>query len=242
MPAFDRIRIILVETSHPGNIGAAARAMKTMGLSRLYLVAPKKFPCAAATERAAGADDVLYSATVCTSLPRALSGCTWATATSARPRHLRWPEVAPGSAAAALVAAAADADVALVFGRERSGLRNAELDLCRDVVRVPTCTGFSSLNLAAAVQILAYEIRGAALRGASPPPGGSDDPVTTEQIDGFYRHLESALVDIGYLDRARPKLLMRRLRRLFARAGVERAELNILRGILSAAQRCASNR
>ncbi len=237
----EKLRVVLVETSHPGNIGAVARAMKTMCLGRLYLVRPKRFPCAEATARAAGADDVLYRATVCESLSDALEGCGWVIGTSARARHIAWPSVAPRDSALKAVVQARSTDVALLFGRENSGLKNSELDHCHALVRIPTNPAFSSLNIAAAVQILGYELQLASLEPSGSWRGEIEShvPVSSEDMEGLYEHLMQALIDIGYLDVAAPKLLMRRLRRLFNRAVPDRTELNILRGILTAAQRRA---
>ena len=241
------IRVVLVEPSHPGNIGAVARAMKAMGLARLYLVRPQLFPSAEATARAAGADDLLVRAVVCEDLAEALRDCVWAAATSARSRHLPWPGFDPvGCAREAL--ARAPAEVALVFGREATGLSNSEIDLCQATVRIPTDDAFPSLNLGGAVQVLSYEVRRAVLEGgnsasATPPPLHRDlerEPsARVGELDAFFVHLERALVDIGYLDPSAPRLLMRRLRRLFNRTGLLRSELAILRGVLRAAQRSA---
>ena len=243
-PALSGVRVVLVEPSHPGNVGAVARAMKTMGLARLYLVRPRRFPCAEATARAAGADDLLVGAVVCEDLAQALGDCVWAAATSARARHLPWPELdAAGCAQQAF--AYAPAQVALVFGREATGLTNSEIDLCQATVRIPTDDRFPSLNLGGAVQVLAYELRRAVLaRGAAAPSRplsvrerARDRPVQVTELSAFYLHLERVLVDIGYLDPEAPRLLMRRLRRLFNRAALLRSELAILRGVLRAAQR-----
>lgn len=237
----DRIRIVLVEPSHPGNIGAVARGMKTMGLRRLWLVRPRRFPSADATARAAGADDVLYGAVICDGLDEALAGCGWVLATTARARHIGWPLYHPREAAAGAVAQARHGDVALVFGREHSGLTNAELDRCQAVVHIPTNPAFRSLNIAAAVQVLAYELYLAVAQQATQAASvqHAEPPATAEQMEGFYRHLEDTLIAVGYLDPAKPKHLMRRLRRLFSRARPDRTELDILRGILSAAERAA---
>lgn len=237
----DQIRVVLVGTSHPGNIGAVARAMKTMCLNRLYLVQPERFPCADATARAAGADDVLYHAMVCDTLEEAIASCGWVVGSSARRRHIAWPELSPKTFAATAVSKAQSMEIAVVFGREHSGLTNSELDHCHSIVRIPTNPMFPSLNIAAAVQILAYET----LRVCS-----SDETrlvrsdtksreVTAEDMGRLYEHLEQALIEIHYLDPDRPKHLMRRLRRLFNRVDVTRSELNILRGILVAAQKAA---
>ena len=277
-----RVRIVLVEPTHPGNVGAAARAMKAMGLDRLVLVAPRRFPCAEATARAAGADDVLHEAQVVESLDDALADCGYVLGTTARPRRIEWPVLDARDGAFRAIAQAARTPVAVVFGRESAGLTNAELDRCHALVRIPVAAHFSSLNVAAAVQILAYEMRVAAhgedagARGEDAGGHGDDagrrseragaagertdarreeagayggnagerrplqPPIATSgELEGFYRHLEAALVEIGYLDPAAPRFLMRRLRRLFNRAGPDRTEIGILRGILTAAARRA---
>jgi len=233
------LRVVLVETTHPGNIGAAARAMKNMGLSRLYLVNPARFPHADATARASGADDLLAKAVSCASLDEALTGCGLVFGASARLRTISWPQVDPRQCAGMAAAANGNTEVALVFGREHAGLTNVELEQCHYLVHIPANPAFSSLNLAAAVQILAYEMR-LSLDTEAAPPVKLDRPDTTlataDELAGLYRHLEQTMIDIGFLDPARPRQLMRRLRRLFNRAHLDRMELNILRGILKAAQ------
>jgi tRNA (cytidine32/uridine32-2'-O)-methyltransferase len=236
------VRVVLVGTSHPGNIGAAARAMCAMGLERLSLVRPKNFPSAQASARAAGADALLYHADVCDSLRQALADCVWVVGTTVRHRHLALAQLSPRGFAARAVEETRHGQVALVFGREAAGLSNQELDLCQGVASIATNADFSSLNLAAAVQIFAYELQLAfSARAGEPhaPPSDDCDVATAAQMEGLYTHLEQALTDIGYYDRQAPKLLMRRLRRLYARARPDRAELNILRGILAATQRAA---
>lgn len=243
----DRIRIVLIETSHPGNIGAAARAMKTMGLSRLYLINPKHFPNAEATSRASGADDVLSRAVVCESLEEALSGCVDVVGTSARLRSLTWPQLNPRDCATRMAASAEQGDVALLFGRERSGLTNEELDHCRFLVHIPSNPDYQSLNIAAAVQVLCYELAVEANLGDGVvKPGqaghvgdGEGDIASTEDQDRLMEHMQQALIDVDFLNPETPKHLMRRLRRLFNRAELRKEEINILRGILSAAQRQA---
>ena len=233
----NRLHIVLVEPTHPGNIGAAARAMKTMGLERLCLVAPSRFPSAEATARAAGADDVLHAARVVDSVDEAVSGCGLVLGTTARTRRIEWPviDVREGARRAATHPAAAP--IAVLFGRERSGLTNAEIDRCHSLIRIPAAARFSSLNVAAAVQIVGYEMRLATYEGRVVPAAPRASPATADELEGFYRHLEETLIRIGYLDPVAPKLLMRRLRRLFSRAEPDRAEINILRGILTAATR-----
>ena len=236
-----RVHIVLVEPTHPGNIGAAARAMKAMGLDRLRLVAPSRFPSAEATARAAGADDVLHEARVFESVDDALADCGLVLGTTARTRRIEWPVIDAREGARRAVARSAKAPVAVLFGRERSGLSNTEVDRCHALVRIPASAHFSSLNVAAAVQIVAYELWLAACgEGVVTADAPRARPATSAELEGFYRHLEAALVEIGYLDPAAPKRLMRRLRRLFSRAGPDQAEINILRGILAAAARASA--
>ena len=230
-----RVRVVLVEPTHPGNIGAAARAMKAMGLARLCLVAPSRFPSAEATARAAGADDVLHEAQVVDSVDDALADCGLVLGTTARARRIEWPVIDAREGARRAVAQSARTPVAVVFGRERSGLTNAEVDRCHALIRIPASAHFSSLNVAASVQIVAYEVRMAAYGDGVPKTPSQAQAATAKELEGFYRHLETTLVRIGYLDPNAPKLLMRRLRRLFSRAEPDRAEINILRGILTAA-------
>lgn len=230
------VRIVLVGTTHPGNIGAAARAMRTMGLDRLTLVAPRTFPSEEATARAAGADDVLSAARVCQRLDEALADCRFVIGTTARPRALSWTTMAPREAAPRLLAESAQGEVAVVFGRESSGLSNDELAMCHALLHVPTDAGFSSLNLGMAVQIVAYELRLAMLAAAAPGPAPErvDPLATVADLERFYEHLERTLVDAGFLNPANPRHLMMRFRRLFARALPEEKEVRILRGMLSA--------
>jgi tRNA (cytidine32/uridine32-2'-O)-methyltransferase len=237
-----RIRFVLVETSLSGNIGATARAMKNMGLSRIALVRPKlgkRFADADALARASGADDLLARATVHDSLAEALTGCRLVFGSSARLRSLEWPQVDPAGAASRLIGEAARGEVALVLGRESSGLSNDELALCHFLVHIPTNPDFSSLNVAAAAQVFAYEIRRTLLarENATPDlvPGLDDRPelATAEEMDGFHDHLMRTLIAIDYADRDQCTTLSRRLRRLFHRARPDRTELNILRGVLA---------
>ena len=224
--AIDNIAIVLVETTHPGNIGAAARAMKTMGLSCLRLVSPRIFPSAEATARAAGADNILVSA-----------------GSSARLRNLSCPVIRPDEGAAeAMSLAESGSKVAIMFGRESSGLSNEELDLCNKVIVIPTSSEFSSLNLASAVQLIGYEL----FRHA---PGNiiSDNPsgielATSAEMEQFYRHLEECLIQIQFLDPEKPRRLMRRLKQLFNRASLDKNEYNILRGILTSIEESISQK
>ena len=237
------IRIVLSHTSHPGNIGATARAMKTMGISALYLVNPKYFPDTDADARASGAVDVLRNARVCASLSEALQGTVYALAVSARRRELAYVSADARSAVQALVAEARSAaqdlvaaayggEVAIVFGTEMSGLTNEEILQCRAMAHIPTDPGYSSLNLAAAVQVMAYEARVAAL-GAQVLPASEFEPARHQDVENFYAHLEQSLLASGFLDPANPRRLIPRLRRLFGRARLEQEEVNILRGMLN---------
>ncbi|MBL8394011.1 MAG: RNA methyltransferase [Candidatus Accumulibacter sp.] len=237
----DRIRIVLSQTSHPGNIGGAARAMKTMGLSRLLLVNPKRFPDHEAVARAAGADDVLARAEVCTSLDDALANTVFACAVSARQRNLGPPSLAARLAAEEILARAAVGEVALLFGNETAGLTNAEVQRCQRTVFIPANPDYTSLNLASAVQLLAYELRLAAF-GHQPPVLARTVPFTSpparhQDVEGFYQHLERVMISSGFLDPQHPRRLLPKLRRLFGRAELEQDEINILRGLLDAVER-----
>jgi TrmH family RNA methyltransferase len=239
----ENIHIVLVATSHPGNIGATARAMKTMGLTNLRLVRPKIYPDAEVTARAAGADDVLARARLEHSLADAIADCGMIYATTSRGRGLPWPELAPAGAAARLIAAAARGTrVAVVFGNERSGLSNEELELCQVAIRIPANPEFSSLNLASAVQVICYELRKQMQEPVTAPMEPETPLATGAQMEQLYAHLEQCLVDIGFYDPEKPMLLMRRLRRLFNRAQLDANEYNILRGILAAARPSAGKK
>jgi TrmH family RNA methyltransferase len=227
-------RFVLVEPSHPGNIGAAARALRVMDWHELVLVRPHAFPHADATAMAAGADDVLAGARVCDTLEEALAGAGIVYGTSARRRRLDWPE--QNAREAGESAAAGGEPVAFLFGRERTGLTNEELDACHYLLHVPTAADYGSLNLAQAVQIVAYELRMATLAQSAPAAAPAEPMPAHEDMARFHEHLEGALTDIGFLDPDNPRLLMRRLRRFFARSRPTALELNILRGILKAAQ------
>jgi len=236
----NRIRIVLVQPSHGGNIGGCARAMKNMGLTRLVLVAPDEFPGEEASARAAGADDVLAQAQVCATLDAAIADCHLVIGASARERRIAWPMLAPDEAARRMVAAAAGQEIALLFGRERTGLTNDELDRCQILVNIPANPDFSSLNLACAVQVLAYEIRRAAEAGTAALPADAADVLgeplaTSAEVQRFYQHLDQVMVDTGFLDPNNPRLLRRRIMRLFNRVEMTSNEVNILRGILAAA-------
>lgn len=236
--ALDRIRIVLSRTSHPGNIGAAARAMKTMGLGHLWLVQPASFPDPVAEARASGAGDLLAAARVVGSLEEALEGTILAAAVTARRRERSVPVRNAREAAPELVSFAEKGEVALVFGNETSGLTNDEVGLCSMPVTIPANPAFSSLNLGAAVQLLCYELRIAALDPV-PPAEPLPDLAAFEEVEGFHRHLERAMTVSGFYDPANPKRLLQRLRRLFGRIRLEKEEVNILRGIISALERKA---
>ena len=230
------LRVVLSHPSHPGNIGAAARAMKTMGYADLALVRPRHFPDPDATAMAAGADDVLAGARLFDSLEAALAGCTLAAGFSARGRDLSHPPVALREAAPELVAVAADATVALVFGNETSGLSNEELLRCQRLVHIPANPAYSSLNLAAAVMVACYELATTSAAHALPPSGGGE-AATHADIEGFIAHLQSSVVESGYVDPANPGRFAERMRRLFARSGLEREEVRVMRGMLAAFER-----
>lgn len=229
----ENIRIILVGTSHPGNIGSAARAMKTMGLSQLMLVAPKVEPDGKSVALAAGAVDVLKNLTVVDTLEEAIADCPLVIGTSARRRGLDWPQLDAREAGERLAVEGQTSPVALVFGRENHGLSNEELQLCHFHVNIPANPEYSSLNLAQAVQLLAYEVRMKHLSlNAEPKPELEPYP-NGEQLEGFYEHLESALLKTGFIKPQHPGMIMAKLRRLFNRARPEQQELNILRGVLT---------
>lgn len=255
-PALHRIRIVLVGTQHPGNIGAAARAMKTMGLERLVLVAPERFPHPDATAMAAGADDLLDAAVRADTLAEAVADCRLVLGCTARSRRIALEEYDPRQAAAKAWAAVGEgAEVAVVFGRERTGLENHELHLCHAAIGIPANPEYSSLNLAAAVQILAYELRVDALMRASPSPDRetvapreidrresdprAEPPATHAELEGFFSQLADTLDAIDFHKGRTPDAAMRKLRRVFLRAALDAREVRLLRGILADAQRMA---
>ena len=237
------IRFVLVRTSHPGNIGSSARAMRTMGFTRMTLVAPHRFPHAEASALAAGADDVLAEAGVHDGLVDGLAGCSLALGLSARRRGVDLEELSPREAASRALAAAARGErVALVFGNERTGLENEELARCHAMVRIPSVDDFSSLNLSQAVQVMAYELRVALLGGEAPAAPVRDDaelPADATQMERFYAHLAELLDDIDFHKGRAPTTIMLRLRKLFQRAQMDERELRILHGIFADAQRMA---
>jgi tRNA (cytidine32/uridine32-2'-O)-methyltransferase len=240
--ALARVRVVLVGTQHPGNIGSAARAMKTMGLRHLVLVAPERFPHAEAEALAAGADDVLAGAVVHDDLAAAIGDCQLVLGCTARSRRIALDEYLPRDAADRILAAAqGGADVALVFGRERTGLTNEELQLCHAAVHIPANPDYSSLNLAAAVQVLAYELRMTALAGVSLDlrDARREPPASHAQMESFFAQLAETLDAIDFHKGRTPDAAMHKLRRLFLRAALDEREVRILRGVLADAQRMA---
>jgi tRNA (cytidine32/uridine32-2'-O)-methyltransferase len=251
----DRVHVTMVETSLPENIGSAARAMKAMGLVRLVLVAPQLFPDARANALSAGADDVLAAARVCATVAEGLGDCGYVVGCTARSRSVGMPALSPREAAAQLLQHAARGPVAVLFGSERVGLSNADLSRCDAAVHIPADPGFSSLNVAQAVQILAYELRlaasalpaqatpAAAVATIDAPTGDGDAdgevPATLGEMEGYFGHLEQTLADIDFLKGRSARIIMQRLRRLYLRARPSQREVQILRGILSDAQRQA---
>lgn len=232
----NNVRIVLCQTSHPGNIGGAARAMKTMGLTTLHLVSPASFPDAHATAMATGAADLLTEAKIYSNLEEALEGCALVIGLSARKRQLSHELLSARDAAKRAISIAATQQVALVFGTEMSGLSNAELDLCQLLAMIPANPEFSSLNLAAAVQVMAYELRMASLGEENSLPTKVNPLATSDELENFYQHLEEVLIQIGYYNPAEPRKLMQRVRRIYARANLEKEEVNILRGVLKLTQ------
>jgi tRNA (cytidine32/uridine32-2'-O)-methyltransferase len=242
----NQIKIVLVEPSHPGNIGAAARAAKTMCIENMVLVNPEDFPSGEARARSTGAIDVLERAIVCNSLKEAIADCTFVVGASARERGLQCPEVTPDKVGAKVWQELQQGNVAIVFGRESSGLTNDELDQCHYLTTIPANWEFSSLNLASAVQVICYEIYSAFLKKSSTTKdentnleaNGVVDPLATvEQLENLFEHMQQVLQEIEFFDPKQPKLLMRRLRHLYSRARPTLVETNILRGILSATQK-----
>jgi TrmH family RNA methyltransferase len=230
------IRIVLTRISHPGNIGSAARAMKTMGLDRLCLVAPERFPATEATVMAAGAQDVLDRAQVFPDVASAVAECGLVVGTTARARHLPWRVLEPREAAAEVATAAAASEVAVLFGSERAGLSNEELELCHRLLAIPTGSDYGSLNVAMAVQVVAYEILLATRAVAGEGERSVIPLASTIELERFYVHLEEVLEEIDFRDRTGEGHLMARLRRFFSRALPDQNEINILRGILTAVQ------
>lgn len=239
-PQLAQIKIVLIETSHPGNIGAVARAMKNMGLSQLALVNPKQYPSVEASQRASSANDVLNGAEVFDALEAAVADCNVVVGASARLRKVKWPQldVRQTAAKAMQVTVEAGDKIALVFGREDSGLSNDELDKCHYLAHIPTNPAYSSLNLAQAVQVFAYEcLMASDIQTGEAAQGDQPKLASAEQLEGFYGHLYQALQDIEFLDPEKNARFMRRMRRLFNRTQMDPKEVDIMRGILTAAQR-----
>lgn len=236
----DAIRIVLVNTSHPGNIGATARAMKNMGLSQLVLVDPKQYPSEEATWLASNAQDVLESAKVVSTLDEAIDDCALVIGTSARERRIPWPLLTPRECAQRAVAEVVEHPVAIVFGREDRGLTNEELHKCHYHLHIPTNPEYSSLNLAQAVQVVSYELRLNALEAASGEPLHFDDwdqpPADNKALESYYEHLEQTLEKLDFISKDNPRQTMTRLRRLYSRTRLDAMELAILRGVLTAIQ------
>lgn len=233
------INIVLVGTTHPGNIGAVARAMKNMQMTNLRLVAPKIFPSADATSRASGADDILARAMVCDTLREAIADCQVVFGASARSRTISWPDLTPRQCATEIFHKHPGDKIAIVFGREHSGLTNEELDMCRYLLHIPCNPAFSSLNLAAAVQVICYELFVTA--GDLPEhkvigDRGECPLATAEQMESFYDHLREALIDIDFTQADKSTSIMRRLRRIYNRIELDTKEVDILRGILRMSQ------
>lgn len=236
------VKIVLVNTTHPGNIGAVARAMKNMGLADLCLVEPKSFPHEEADARASGASDLLENATVVATLDEALADCNLVVGTSARSRNIPWPLINPRELGGIASAMKSEQRMAVVFGREDRGLTNEELQRCHYHVHIPTNENFSSLNVGAAVQVACYELRMAALqhKAEDKPQWGTDwdvDLADMQELERMFDHLEQTMIDIEFLDPQKPRQLMPRLRRLFLRALPDKIEVNVLRGILTATQK-----
>ena len=234
--SLDNIRVVLVAPSHPGNIGAAARAMKTMGLRQLALVNPKRYPDPQAEWRAAAATDVLDACRVCASLDEAIAGCHWVAGASARSRRIPWPMEDVSAAAGQLLQQAMAGPVAVLFGREADGLRNEELQRCNIHLRIPASPSYPSLNLAMAVQVVAYELW---RQGAAAPVETVWDrpPATVEEVDAMLEQWRRLLVDAEFLDPNNPSQSPTRLRRLAARATLDKTEVQMLRGIATHLQK-----
>jgi len=230
------IRIVLVGISHPGNIGSAARAMKTMGLDQLRLVAPERFPASEATVMAAGADDVLANARIFQDVRSAVADCGLVVGTTSRARHLPWRVVEPREAAREIAAASTSSDVAILFGAERTGLSNEDLEQCQVLLSIPTGSAYASLNVAMAVQVVAYEVLLALREGATAGAEPGIPLASAVDMERFYKHLEQVLDEIDFRDRTGDGHLMARLRRLFNRTVLDHNEVNILRGILTSVQ------
>lgn len=228
--ALHRIRIVLVEPSHPGNIGGAARAMKNMGLAQLFVVSPRRYPDPQADWRAAGALDVLDQAKVVDSVDDAIADCHWVVGTSTRSRRIPWPVASPKQIAAQIVEQPGDSEIAILFGREDNGLTNEELQRCHYHLQIPASEVYSSLNLAMAVQVVCYEIYQSSL-DADPVPPWDRKLANAKQLDGLLTHMQQVLQDTAFLETTNPGQTMTRLRRLFTRVQLDETEVQMLRGM-----------
>jgi len=239
-PLLKNIRIVMVNTSHPGNIGAAARAMKNMGLAKLYLVEPKDYPSLEAISRSVGAVDVLDDAVVVDDLDQAISGCVWVAGTSARLRTIEWPIMEPRDCVQKALENIEQGEIAIVFGNETNGLTNEQMERCNVLLHIPTNPEFSSLNIAAAVQVVCYEFRQALVTVRAKMPKGSkhryDTRANATQLDGMYGHIRDVLDQLGFFGTKNPDVMMRRLKGLFSRAETTQREVSIIRGICAAVQ------
>ncbi|MCU7938431.1 MAG: RNA methyltransferase [gamma proteobacterium symbiont of Bathyaustriella thionipta] len=241
--SLDNIRVVMINTSHPGNIGAAARVMKNMGLSRLYLVNPKQFPNYEATAMASGADDLLSKAIVCSSFEEALAGCQLVLGTTARERKLQHDFINGREAGAITIKEAGEREVALVFGRERTGMTNEEVGLCHKLINIPTNPDYPSLNVASAVQIVTYEVMMSLHLSDENKKIDHEEQIeyaSSDNMERFYQHLQETLVDIDFLQLQQSPQLMPKLRNIYNRIRLKQEELNILRGILSKTQQLKS--
>ena len=235
-PVNQSVRFVLTEPSHPGNIGAVARAIKVMGFHQLYLCAPKRFPDPEATAMAVGAVDILEQAIVVSSLAEAVADCHLVLGSSNRQRRLQWQCLTPQAACAKINQVASGKKTAIVFGRESSGLSNQELELCHYLIKIPCNPDFRSLNLAAAVQVITYELRRSLTsdKAITVPTDELDTLASSAELERFYQHLETRLLDSEFLSKRQPVSLMRRLRKLFNRTHLTQREVNILRGVINA--------
>lgn len=232
----NNIKIVLINTSHPGNIGSAARAMKTMGLTQLYLVGPLQFPHQKAIEMASGAGDLLSKAIVVDTLSEAIQDCGLVVGTSARSRTIPWPILSPREFAEKARIESQTNKIAVLFGREQTGLTNEELHVCHYHINIPSNPDYCSLNIAAAVQVLAYELRVASQLDVVKEKW--DYPLATaKEMEYFYSHLEKILIQLEFLKPEVPRQLMTRLHRLFNRACPDELEIKMLRGILAAVEK-----
>lgn len=231
-----QIRVVLVNTTHPGNIGSAARAMMTMGLENLVLVAPKQFPHPKANEMASGAGSILQSAKVVSTLQEAVADCNLVVGTSARDRNIPWPLLPPRQMAEKIAKEPAESQIAVVFGQEQSGLTNEELQMCHWHIQIPANPDYSSLNLAAAVQVIAYELRVASLQHEVISEEWDYRFANADEMERMFQHMETVLQQVDFLKLNAPRKLMTRLRRFFLRARPDVMEINIFRGIMTAVQ------